>query len=156
MGNTIDILKTNIHDLRLTRLTQIVDDRGAVFHYLKSSQDTYNGFGEAYYSKINPGIIKGWKMHKLVHQHFCVPTGEIKIVIFDNRDESPTKGLFDELVLNDTDNYCLLSMPPRLWYSFKCISNNFSLLANIIDQLHNPDEAVNLSLTDKNIPYAWQ
>lgn len=156
MGNKMSIINTNIHDLRLTTLNQIIDERGAVYHYLKSTQETFKGFGEAYYSKINPAVIKGWKLHSLVHQHFCVPFGEIKIVIYDNRENSPTKGLFDEFILNDTNNYNLLSMPPNLWYSFKCLSENFSLLANIIDQLHKPEESKNLPILTNEIPYVWK
>ena len=152
----MSIINTNIHDLRLTTLNQIIDERGAVYHYLKSSQETFKGFGEAYYSKINPAVIKGWKLHSLVHQHFCVPFGEIKIVIYDDRDTSPTKGAIDEFILNDSNEYNLLIMPPRLWYSFKCISNNFALLANIIDQPHSPFEANNLPIMTKIIPYEWK
>lgn len=149
-------LITNINGLKISKLKQISDDRGAVYHYLKSTDVNYKGFGEAYYSKINPGVVKGWKLHYRFCQNFCVPIGAVKIVVFDNRDESSTKGVFDEIILDDSMNYCLLSMPPGLWYSFKCISENFALLANIIDQYHDPLESVTLPLINTTIPYGWQ
>lgn len=149
-------ITTNIHDLKLTKLSQIKDDRGAVFHYLKSTDETFKQFGEAYFSKINPKIIKGWKLHKSIFQHFCVPFGAIKIVIFDNRVGSPSVGKIAEILLDDESNYFLLSMPPGLWYSFKCISVHSSLLANIIDQPHNIGEAVNLPLINTTIDYEWE
>lgn len=147
---------TKIADLRLIKLKQIKDDRGAVYHYLKSTDETYKGFGEAYYSKINPDVVKGWKMHNQIHQNFCVPFGVVKIVVFDNREDSKTKGEIDEIILDGDSSYCLLSMPPKLWYSFKCISEHPSLLANIIDQPHNAIESITLPLINNTIPYEWE
>ena len=150
------ISSTKIFDLRLIKLKQIKDDRGAVYHYLKSTDETFKGFGESYYSKINPGIVKGWKIHNRIHQHFCVPSGVVKIVVFDNREDSETKGIIDEIILDDNDNYSLLSMPPKLWYSFKCISHHPSILANIIDRTHDPTESDNIPLVSDEIPYLWK
>ena len=90
-----------------------------------------------------------------IYQTFCVPFGEIKMVIYDNRQESPTKGVINEIILNDTANYSLLSMPSNLWYSFKSTSKYFSLLANIIDEPHTPSESINLPLINTDIPYEW-
>lgn len=145
-----------IHDLKKTPLKQIKDERGAVYHYLKSTDESFKGFGEVYYSKINTQVIKGWKLHYRLHQNFCVPFGDVKIVVFDCRENSPSKGEFEEILLNDSDNYYLLSMPPGLWYSFKCTSKNFALLANVIDQAHDPLESTTLPLQNSIIPYEWK
>lgn len=145
-----------IHDLKKTPLRQIKDERGAVYHYLKSTDENFKGFGEIYYSKINTQVIKGWKLHYRLHQNFCVPFGDVKIVVFDCRENSPSKGEFDEIFLNDSDNYYLLSMPPGVWYSFKCTSENFALLANVIDQEHDPLESTTLPLQNSIIPYDWK
>lgn len=145
-----------IEGVFLTKRKQFKDDRGAVFHYLKSSDETFHGFGEAYYSIINPMIIKGWKLHLEVYQNFCVPFGGLKIVIYDNRENSSTKGLIDEIILDDNINYYLLTMPPGLWYSFKCYSENACILSNIINAPHNPEESINLPIDSKQIPYEWK
>ena len=146
----------NIHDLKLVPLKQITDTRGAVFHYLKSDDENFKGFGEAYYSKVNPGVIKGWKLHNEIHQHFCVPIGAIEIVVYDGRSYSKSYGVVDRILLNDDSEYARLSMPPKLWYSFKCISENYSLLANIINKPHTPGESQTCSLDSKSIPYEWK
>lgn len=144
-----------IKDLVLTPLKQISDDRGAVFHFLKSDSSNFKNFGEAYFSKINVGVIKGWKLHTIAEQNFCVPYGAVKIIVFDNRLNSSTRGVIQEIILNDFDNYFLLSMPAGLWYSFKCISNEAAILANIINIIHSPTEALSLPLETKEIPYEW-
>ncbi len=145
-----------IEGLSLFPLKQISDERGAVYHFLKSTSPSFKGFGEAYYSRINESVVKGWKLHKSIVQNFCVPYGKVKIVIYDDRVGSSTNGVVNEITLDDNENYNLLSMVPGLWYSFKCESSEFALLANIIDMPHSPNESVNLPLGTLSIPYEWK
>lgn len=145
----------SITGLKLTRLKQIRDERGAVFHYLKSSLPSFEGFGEVYFSRINSQVVKGWKFHREAIQHFVVPFGAVKIVVFDDRSDSKTRGSINEILLDDDENYQLLAMPPRLWYSFKCESENYALLANVINIQHRPDESENLPLINNRILYDW-
>lgn len=154
MGDKMKI-NTSIEDLFLFKLGQIFDERGAVFHYLKINDDAYHDFGESYFSIINPNVIKGWKLHKNGHQNFCVPHGKIKIVLFDNRKKSLTQGNWEELVLDDNENYFLLSVPPGLWYSFKGISSYPSILANTLNIPHNDLESSSLPLKNDLLRYEW-
>jgi dTDP-4-dehydrorhamnose 3,5-epimerase len=151
MGNKI----TNIQGVSLRKLTQLHDERGAVYHYLKTTSPEFAGFGEIYYSKILSNIVKGWKMHKESIQNFCVPYGVLKIVLVDNRKDSPTVGTINEIILNDSDQYYLLTIPPNIWYSFKSLSPDFTLLSNFINIEHNPSEGENLPLNSPKIKYEW-
>ena len=146
----------SIEGLSLFPLKQITDERGAVYHFLKSTSPSFKGFGEAYYSRINESVVKGWKLHKSISQNFCVPYGKVRIVIYDDRLDSSTNGTVLEIILDDSENYNLLSMVPGLWYSFKCESSGYALLANIIDMTHTPDESMNLPLGTLSIPYEWK
>lgn len=144
-----------IDGLRLTPLKRICDSRGSVMHFLKSDSLNYIKFGEAYFSTIKEGVIKGWKYHKILKQNLCVPYGSVKIVVYDNRKKSNTYGVIDEIYLDNNENYFLLTMPSNLWYSFKCISEKFSIIANIIDNHHSINETIIEPLNSKNIPYVW-
>lgn len=147
--------KTLIHDVKYTKLKQIVDNRGAVFHYLKSIDDSYKGFAEAYFSKINYDFVKGWKLHKKTQQNLCVPYGVVKIVLYDERTDSKSYGIIQEIILDDNENYHLLSIPPQIWYSFKALSSPFAVLSNIINHQHDPMESENKDLDNNSIPYDW-
>ena len=136
--------ETEIDGLLLTPLKQIRDERGAVFHFLRSDSSNFRNFGESYFS-----ITK-------IHQNFCVPLGAIKFVVFDGRENSPTKGVVQEIILDNQANYYLLSMPSGLWYSFKCISLESSIISNIIDLPHVPEESRLLPLNTDQIPYVWK
>ena len=144
-----------ITDVHINLLKQIHDDRGAVFHVMKSSEKQFNKFGEAYFSKINNNVIKGWKFHKEMKQNFCVPFGKLKLVLFDNRENSKTKGLINEIILDDSKNYKRVTIPKNIWYSFKCLSDPYCLLLNISNIEHDPLESTTIEINTNKIPYSW-
>ena len=78
----------------LTPLKQIPHQKGDIFHAMKKSDIGFDGFGEAYFSTINKGEIKGWKKHTKMTLNLIVPVGEIEFVLFDNRENSQTYNKF--------------------------------------------------------------
>ena len=145
-----------IDGIKITSLKQIKDSRGAVFHVIKNNSKTFHGFGEAYFSKINENVIKGWKYHKTMTQNFCIPFGKLKLVLFDNRKNSPTYKQINEIIIDDCQNYNRVTIPEKIYYSFKCISSNYCLLLNISNIVHDPKESEKISLLNGLIPYNWQ
>lgn len=131
------------------------DERGKVMHMLRCDATFFKQFGEIYFSTINPGIIKGWKKHLKMTQHFAVPMGNIKLVIYDDRDNSSTKGEIQEIYIG-TENYQLVRIPPLVWYAFKAVGNESALIANCTDLPHDPNEAIATDPFDKKIPYDWK
>ena len=73
-------------------LKQIPDERGKVMHMLSEDSDGFLGFGEIYFSCVYSGAIKGWHIHKRMTLNYAVPQGNIKLVLYDERQGSPTKG----------------------------------------------------------------
>ncbi len=136
-------------------LKVIEDDRGAVLHMLRADSQHFNGFGEVYFSQVNPGAVKGWKRHRLMTQRFAVPMGRIKIVIHDDREGSPTRGRTEEHILGRPDAYRLLIIPPMLWYGFQGLGKAPSVMTNCSDIPHDPGESDQMSLETETIPYAW-
>jgi dTDP-4-dehydrorhamnose 3,5-epimerase len=67
-------------------------------------------FGEVYFSVVWPGAIKGWHLHRRMVIHYAVPYGRIKLVLFDPRPDSPTRGMVQELFIGQ-DNYALVQVP---------------------------------------------
>ncbi|MDG1709834.1 MAG: dTDP-4-dehydrorhamnose 3,5-epimerase family protein [Schleiferiaceae bacterium] len=146
---------SKIEGVVLTDLAQIKDERGAVFHVIKNDSATFYSFGEAYFSKINKEVIKGWKYHKVMKQNFCVPYGELKLVLFDDRENSKTVGNVNEIILNDSTNYKRVTIPENIWYSFKCLNTNYCLLLNIADIKHEKSESLHMEIDNDIIPYEW-
>ena len=80
--------KINIEGVILTPLKKISHPRGDVFHGMKKSDNGYAGFGEAYFSTIKNGEIKGWNKHKRMTLNLVVPVGKVIFIIYDGREKS--------------------------------------------------------------------
>ena len=138
-----------VHPLR-----RIPDERGMIMHMLRSDDPHFEAFGEVYFSVGFPGVVKGWHLHKRITQNYAVVSGMIKLVLYDQRDGSPTKGEVQELFIGE-NNYCLVRMPPGIVNGFKAYGDRPAIVANCATEPHDPDEIVRYDPFTKEIPYDW-
>ena len=143
-----------IDGVRVTPLRQIPDERGKVMHMLRADDPHFEKFGEIYFSTVYGGVIKGWHLHERMTINYAVPVGAIKLVLFDDRAGSPTKGELQELFLGDA-NYALVTVPPKIWNGFKGIAQPYSVVANCATIPHDPTEIERLDPASPTIPYRW-
>jgi dTDP-4-dehydrorhamnose 3,5-epimerase len=143
-----------IHDVVVTPLRQIADERGKVMHMLRSDSRQFAGFGEIYFSCVFEGAVKAWHLHKRMVCSYAVPHGRIKLVLYDDRPESPTRGAIQEMLVGE-GNYCLVTIPPRIWSGFKGLGPSMSIVANCASIPHDPAEGERLDAFDSSIPYVW-
>ena len=144
-----------IDGVRIIPLKQIVDNRGAVYHAFRNENHDVN-VEEVYISRVNAGVTKGWKQHLQTWQRFVVPYGKMEIVLHDERVESPTKGEFQKIVLGPEDNYVRLELPPKIWYAFKSLSDDYTLMINISEMIHVDGESNNIPLENELFHYDWK
>ena len=131
----------SINGVVLTSLKIIENPLGDIFHAMKSSDEGYKGFNEAYFSTINSKQIKPWKKHLKMTLNLIVPVGEIRFVLFDDRDNSQSKGKYMDTSLSK-QNYCRLTVPPGVWMSFKGIGEPLNLLLNLANLEHDPQDVI--------------
>ncbi len=135
-------------------LTRIPDERGSVMHMLRCDDPEFEGFGEIYFSTVWSGAIKGWHLHARMTLNYVVVVGHIKLVLYDDREGSPTRGTVQELFLGE-DNYCLVRIPPLVWNGFKGLGARRSIVANCATIPYDPDEIRRLDPIGGGIPYDW-
>ena len=123
------------------------NDGGEVKHFLKTNSEGFFGFGEAYFSSIEHGSIRGWKRHRRVSCNLSVLNGKVRFVLTSAGDQ------FIKYYLSSDDNKRLY-IPPNFWFGFQGISSSLSLIINIIDEIHDPDEQDNLSLN--HFDFDWK
>lgn len=140
-----------IEGVSLHPLKHISVPNGDVFHALKCTEEGYSGFGEAYFTQIESGKVKGWRRHNRITLNLVVVYGKIKFVIYDDREGSKTKGQFEEVILSPKENYQRLTVEPGLWMAFCGVDKNTSMLMDIIPEPHDPSEADKKELD--NIPF---
>jgi dTDP-4-dehydrorhamnose 3,5-epimerase len=142
----------NIEGIILTPLKIIETPGGNIKHAVKASDDGFDSFGEAYFSYIKTGDIKAWKKHKEMTMNLIVPEGKIRFVLYDDREGSSTKGDFQELIIGE-GNYIRLTVPPMVWMGFEGVDNEISMLLNVANIEHRPEEQQRKSLEE--IHYNW-
>ncbi len=132
----------------------IEDDRGAVLHMLRKSDFDFEQLGEVYFSQINKDVLKGWYRHATKVNHFAVPVGEIKLVLYDGRENSNTATEIYELTIG-RHNYSLVRIPSMVWYSFKGLSQPYSLITNCTTEVYDEKSSFRLEIDTPEIPYQW-
>lgn len=142
----------DIPGVALTPLKSVFHPKGNVFHAMKKSDPGFNGFGEAYFSTINCGDVKGWKKHLRMTMNLVVPVGEIWLVLHDDREGSSANGSFFDVCLSP-QNYQRLTVPPGVWMGFKGLGSGLNLLLNLANMEHNPAESENIAL--EFFPFDW-
>lgn len=146
MGNGL------INGVLVTPLEIIKVTGGDVLHAMKKDDPGNVGIGEAYFSTIEPGVIKAWKRHREMTLNLVVPHGAIRFVVFDDRAGSATEGNYQQVVLS-RENYYRLTVPPMVWMGFQGMSKERAIVLNLASILHVPEESDRKTVDE--IPYNW-
>lgn len=143
-----------VDGVRVATRGQLVDERGMITHMLRRDDPEFLGFGEVYFSTVNPGIVKGWHLHKEMTLNYTCPEGEILLALYDDREGSPTRGATMEVTLSP-EHHRLVQVPPGIWNGFLGVASRPSLVCNCSTVPHDPNEIVRLPFDDPSIPYRW-
>jgi dTDP-4-dehydrorhamnose 3,5-epimerase len=143
-----------IDGVKIIPLKTFLDERGIVRHMLKCTDPHFSRFGEIYFSTIFPGAIKGWHVHRKMELNYATISGNIKLVLYDDRKDSPTYKDLQEIFLGE-DNYVLVRIPPHVINGFKAVGNERAIVANCSDIPHDPEEIERFDPFDKRIDYSW-
>jgi dTDP-4-dehydrorhamnose 3,5-epimerase len=145
-----------IDGVQAKTLRVIPDERGRLMEILRSDDPIFRKFGQAYMTSVYPGAVKAWHYHKLQYDHLAVVKGMLKLVLYDARPDSATKGQLQEFFIGD-HNPMLVQIPPMVYHGFKGIGPDETLVINCTTEPYNrtePDE-YRLDAHAKQIPYDW-
>ena len=144
--------KIDIEGLILTPLNRIHNPNGDILHGIKRSEAEFSSFGEAYFSIIEHNFVKAWKKHTKMTCNLLVPHGKVEFVIFDDRNANAENHCFAKICLSK-ENYKRLTIPPKVWFGFKGVDEENSIILNVSDMKHDPDEVQRASLDE--ILFNW-
>jgi dTDP-4-dehydrorhamnose 3,5-epimerase len=144
---------SQIDGVIIKRLSQIADERGKIMHMMRADDPLFDKFGEIYFSVVYPGVIKGWHLHTEMVLNYAVVSGNIKLVLFDERKGSISEGVVQEIFLGD--DYKLVKIPAMVWNGFKGVGVEPAIVANLASIPHDAEEIKRLDPLDNHIPYDW-
>lgn len=146
-----------IEGVQVKNLRLIPDERGFLMEMLRTDWPEFDRFGQAYVTCCYPGVYKAWHYHKKQWDHFVCVWGMAKVVLYDDREGSLTRGLVNEFHMGHL-NPILVKIPPLVHHGFTAEGGQPSLIVNIPTELYNyeePDE-FRLPYNDPSIPYTWE
>jgi dTDP-4-dehydrorhamnose 3,5-epimerase len=138
-------------------LKQVADERGWLTEILRSDWPEFKKFGQVYVTAGYPQVVKAWHMHKKQVDNMACVKGMMKLVIYDDRTKSKTKGEVNEFIIGEK-NQMMVQIPPQVWHGFKAISEEYALLLNVPTEVYSykePDEH-RLPADTPKIPYDWK
>jgi dTDP-4-dehydrorhamnose 3,5-epimerase len=144
---------STIDGVLIVPLRRIPDERGTIFHMLRRTDPHFLEFGEIYFTSIYRDVIKGWHRHADMTLNYACIAGRVKLVLYDDRDGSPTSGVLMERFLGP-DDYSLVVIPPLVWNGMKGMSD-VAIVANCATHPHDPSRTERLDPLDERIPYDW-
>ncbi len=137
-------------------LRVVADERGWLMEIVRRDDPFFTRFGQSYLTVIYPGVVKGWHWHQKQTDHFCIVKGMAKVVLYDRREESPTKGEVNEFFLGEK-NPAVVVIPNGVLHGMKGIGTEPAFLMNLTTEPYNhsaPDE-LRVPPHDGGIPYDW-
>jgi dTDP-4-dehydrorhamnose 3,5-epimerase len=148
--------KQLIHSVQVKQLKWITDERGKLMEMLRSDDPIFQKFGQVYVTTCYPGVVKAWHYHKKQDDNFAVIKGMAKVVLYDDRQDSPTKGLINEFFTGE-DNPVLIHIPRLVIHGFKAYGSKPAYVVNTVTEPYDhkePDE-FRVDPFDNDIPYDW-
>ena len=145
-----------IHGVKTKTLRVLPDERGRVMEILRADDDLFEQFGQVYVTTTYPQVVKAWHYHRNQTDNIAAVQGMIKLVLYDPREDSPTKGEINEFFVG-VHNPQLVRVPQGIYHGWKCISEEEAVIINIPTKVYvyeAPDE-YRLPPHGSDIPYQW-
>lgn len=137
----------SLDQIQVTPLVQIQTLGGNVLHAMKDSDVGYVGFGEAYMSWVKHGVVKAWKRHTRMTMNLVVPVGSVRFVFFYEGSLIPREEVVGKAC------YSRITVPPGIWFGFQGLEAPQSLVLNLSNIPHDPQEVERRALSE--IKYNW-
>ena len=131
------------------------DERQTFREVIRVTDDFFqDGFGQLSYARMNPGTAKAWHVHQKQVDWWYVPIGALKLVLHDLRDDSPTCGQTQELLLGPEYGHKVVRIPPGVAHGCKVIGD-VTHLFYVTSNVYNPEDEGRIPHDDPDIGYDW-
>jgi len=146
----------SIDGVRLVGLRAHADHRGSLTPVMGDAEFWAEPVAHAYRVTINPGRIKGWGMHKLQSDRYFIAAGDLRIVLYDGRTDSPTYERFDVLSFS-SQTPALLRIPPGVWHADQNTGEGVAEIINFPTHAYDPTDPDKYRIDPHSgeIPFDW-
>lgn len=150
-------LRNLIHGVTIRKLITHTDERGTVTELF----DPRWGFHPdpllfVYTFTIRPNVVKGWNLHQGHEDRYAILQGEMELVLFDPREESPTYQQICRIVLSEKDR-CIVNVPINVWHADHNIGDRDVIAINFptVPYDHSAPDKWRLPINTPLIPHKF-
>ena len=93
-----------------------MDHRGALFEIFNDDADFFDRpVVYAYQTSVFPGQLKGWARHEIKVDRYSISSGELIVLLYDDRADSPTRGVLQRVAMGDR-GVRQIKIPVGVWH----------------------------------------
>lgn len=129
---------------------------GIFMEVLRDDDQMMSRFGQSNFTIANKGTIKAFHWHKYQDDLWFLASGKAAIVLYDQREDSKTKGE-TQVIFGGENDYKLVLIPVGVVHGYKVLSNAPCMLFYHVTKSYNresPDEE-RIDPFDKTISFDW-
>lgn len=130
---------------------------GIFMEVLRDDDEMLTNFGQSNFTIADKGTIKAFHWHKHQEDLWFLASGRAAIVLYDQRENSPTKGE-TQVINGGVDDYKLVLIPVGVVHGYKVLSDEPCMLFYHVTKAYdreNPDEE-RIDPFDKEINFDWE
>ena len=144
-----------ITGVKIVELSTHNDERG-FFREIFRFPEQFEGLpvGQLSHSMVKEGVVKVWHGHVYQSQWNYVVSGQIKVVLYDNREDSATHQKTMEFIAGDEANPTAYFFPPGVLHGYMCIQGPMQIIY-VTSGVYDLEEEVRKSNEDIKIDYKW-
>ena len=98
--------------IKKKKIKIIKNNKTKIIKFVNRNQLPFKNFGEIYFSTVTKNGIKAWHLHKEATLNYVCVKGAVKLVLFDDRSSSSTKGKYQEFILSPKNYFLIISSYP--------------------------------------------
>jgi len=150
-------LRELIDGVRVREIKNVPKSNGVLTEIFRSDWGLDSGIvQQVFQTTIAPAGLSAWHVHQFTTDRLFVSLGLLKIVLFDARESSPSRGCVNELKFG-TERPALVVVPPGVWHGVQNIGAAPGLILNLVDRAYcyeDPDHW-RLPPDTSKIPYSF-
>jgi dTDP-4-dehydrorhamnose 3,5-epimerase len=128
-----------IEGAKLREVKNVLVSDGVLVEVFRQDWQLGGEVAQVFQRGLSSRSVSAWHAHERTTDRLFVHVGRAKIVLYDARPESSTRGWVNEIILGEA-RPALLVVPPRVWHGVQNVSSETILLLNLVDHAYRYED----------------
>ena|SRR5258708_5784912 len=126
-----------IDGVKIRSASTLADERATLCEIFNPAWEFHPApLAYVYQFTIRPGKIKGWRSHRLHNDRIFISRGQVKVVLYDDRPNSPTYRKINEIYRTEYDR-TLMIIPAFVFHVHQNIGSEDALFISMPSKAYN-------------------